>query len=63
MNTICHLCNTIFKRHYNLKIHLKDHRCKSSLLENLYDLNIFLNDKIGTINKYKYMNKHVSMNK
>ena len=55
MNTICHLCNTIFKRHYNLKIHLKDHRCKSSLLENLYDLNIFLNDKIGTINKYKYL--------
>lgn len=55
MNTICHFCNTIFKRHYNLKIHLQDHRCTSYLLDNLYDLNIFLNENLITIARYKYL--------
>lgn len=55
MNTICHFCNTIFKRHYNLKIHLQDHRCRSYLLDNLYDLNIILNENLITIARYKYL--------
>jgi hypothetical protein len=44
-NNKCHFCNVIFKRHYNLKVHLKEQRCKSNLLNDWYKLNTILNKK------------------
>ena len=52
-NNKCHFCNIIFKRHYNLKIHLKEQRCKSNLLNDWYKLNMILNNKEILVTTYE----------
>jgi len=56
-NNTCHFCNIIFKRHYNLKVHLKEQRCKSNLLNDWYKLNTILNKKDILIKTYQYQIK------
>lgn len=38
----CYICSSMFKRKYNLLIHLREFRCKSPLLDNLEKLNDLL---------------------
>ena len=52
-NNKCHFCNVIFKRHYNLKVHLKEQRCKSNLLNDWYKLNTILNKKDILVTTYQ----------
>ena len=56
-NNKCHFCNIIFKRHYNLKVHLKEQRCKSNLLNDWYTLNTILNKNDILITTYQHQIK------
>ena len=38
----CYICSTLFKRQYNLSVHLREFRCKSPLLNDLEALNELL---------------------
>lgn len=50
-NCICYLCSTTFKRPYNLSVHLREKRCKSSLIEDLEELNSYLKDLNNLLEK------------
>ena len=52
----CYFCKINFKKPYNLKIHLQDNRCKSPLLNDVYQLHMFLSNKDNTTNKHPCLN-------
>lgn len=61
MNLRCQLCNFEFKKKQSLQIHLNEKRCKSHLLENLYQLHQMIEDLRNNIEQLK-SSQHQTIN-
>lgn len=59
MTFTCHICSNTFVQKINLQRHLKEFRCKSPLLTDLWKLNEFL---IQQKEKIKQLSKQLTVN-